>query len=157
MVVELVDSRVVRTLRHRVLRPGRPASESEYPDDDHPRVAHVAVMSGTDPGQVVAVGSVLPEAPPWEPRRSDGWRVRGMATRPDARGEGLGALVLRTLVDHVAAQGGGLVWCNARVPAQGLYGRAGFATRGAVFELRFIGPHVQMWRTVPRAGPPVPR
>ena len=91
MVVELVDSRVVRTLRHRVLRPGRPASESEYPDDDDPRVAHVAVMSGTDPGQVVAVGSVLPEAPPGSPGAATAG-VSGAwprAPTPAARGSGL--------------------------------------------------------------------
>jgi len=156
VVVELVGAHVVRPLRHRVLRPGRPASESVYSDDDESLVAHAAVRSPTRPDEVVAVGTVLPEAPPWEPHRTDGWRIRGMATRPDARGAGLGGLVLGALVDHVAAHGGGLMWCNARVPARGLYERAGFAARGEIFDLHFIGPHVRMWRTVPRAGSPVP-
>ena len=74
--------------------------------------------------------------------------VRGMATRPDARRRGLGGMVLEALLDHVAAHGGGLVWCNARVAAQRLYQRAGFVVRGPQFDLPDIGPHHHMWRTV---------
>jgi len=103
-------------------------------------------------GTVLSVGTVLCEAPPWEPDRSDGWRVRGMATRPDARRRGFGGLVLDALMDHTAARGGGLVWCNARVAARRLYVRAGFVTRGPVFDLPGIGPHSQMWRTVGPMG-----
>lgn len=166
--VEFVDAQVVRPLRRAVLRPDQSAEHAEYPADDHPLSAHAAVRhpEPRDPeprrpeprrpeplgrahdADVVAVGSVLPEAPPWEPGRGDGWRVRGMATRPDSRRHGFGSLVLEALVHHVAAHGGGLVWCNARVPAQCLYARAGFVIRGEVFDIPGIGPHVHMWRTV---------
>jgi GNAT superfamily N-acetyltransferase len=146
VVVELVEASVVLPLRRAVLRPGGAEEDSAYPADADPDTAHVAARTDTAP--IAAVGTVLREAPPWEPRRSDGWRIRGMATRPDARRRGLGGRVLQTLLDHVAAHGGGLVWCNARVAAQPLYGRAGFITRGPEFELPHIGPHRHMWRTV---------
>ncbi len=162
-VVELVDAQVVRPLRRAVLRPQFPAEQSEYPADDDPHSAHIAVRRAsplveehsTSPGAgVAAVGTVLRGPPPWEPQRVDGWRVRGMATRPDARRQGLGGLVLHALLDHVAAHGGGLVWCNARVPALGLYHRAGFVARGEVFDLPGIGLHMCMWRTVARRAAP---
>ncbi|HUY20963.1 MAG TPA: GNAT family N-acetyltransferase [Acidimicrobiales bacterium] len=162
-VVELVAAAVVRPLRHAVLRPGWPDAESAYERDDDPASAHVALRIADDdaddaddadagsptPGTtgIVAVGTVLPEAPPWEPARARAWRIRGMATRDDQRGAGLGTLVVRALLDHVGAQGGGLVWCNARVRASTLYERAGFVSRGAV-DVPGIGPHLQMWRTV---------
>jgi ribosomal protein S18 acetylase RimI-like enzyme len=152
VVVELVDAQVVRPLRRAVLRPDQPVENSRYPADDDPSSAHAAIslpdLLDTGPDTVVAVGTVLRDPPPWEPQRVDGWRVRGMATRPDARRRGLGGLVLDELLSHVASHGGGLVWCNARVPAQGLYGRAGFATRGEVFDIAGIGPHMQMWRII---------
>ena len=157
VVVERVEAGVVRPLRHAVLRPRQAEDQSAYPADDDPDSAHVAAritghatdgVTATPPAEVVSVGTVLREPPPWEPERADGWRVRGMATRPDARRRGLGGHVLDALLDHVAGCGGGLVWCNARVPAQQLYGRAGFVIRGAVFELPGIGPHHLMWRTV---------
>jgi GNAT superfamily N-acetyltransferase len=148
VAVELVAAQVVRPLRRAVLRPDHPVETSEYPADDDPSTAHAAVRLTKDT-DVVAVGTVLRDPPPWEPGRRDGWRVRGMATSPDARRRGFGSLVLDALLRHVAAHGGGLVWCNARVPAQNLYAHAGFAPRGEVFDIAGIGPHVQMWRTLP--------
>ena len=97
---------------------------------------------------VVAVGTVMPEPPPWEPGRLDAWRVRGMATHPLARGRGHGTRVLAALVDHAWRHGGRFLWCNARVPARGLYERAGLVGRGEVFELPLIGPHIVMWRVL---------
>ncbi|MGA2522295.1 MAG: GNAT family N-acetyltransferase, partial [Acidimicrobiales bacterium] len=123
-----------------------PAGESVYPGDGDGRSTHAAVR---DPdGAVVAVGSVLPEAPPWEPGRADGWRIRGMATEPGRRHHGHGARVLDVLLGRVSDLGGGLVWCNARVGARPFYLRAGFTDDGEVFELPGIGPHTRMWRSV---------
>ena len=112
-MVELVGAPVVAPLRRAVLRPGMSLRECRYPGDDDPDTAHVALRVPDHPHPPgapegpMAVGTVLCEPPPWEPPRSDGWRIRGMATRADVRGRGLGGLVLDALVDHVAAHGGG--------------------------------------------------
>jgi len=151
-VVHEVEPEAVRPLRRAVLRPGRPASEVRFPGDDDRRAAHVLVRE--DDSTTTAVGSVLPEAPPWDPGRADAWRVRGMATDPDHRARGLGSLVLDALLAHVAASGGGLVWCSARVGARRFYERAGFVGGDDVFESPGIGQHTNMWRMVEhRAGP----
>jgi GNAT superfamily N-acetyltransferase len=163
IVVEMVDARVVRPLRRAVLRPHQPVEQSQYPADDDPRSAHGAVRlpphdhagrGEVARSDVVAVGSVLPEPPPWEPTRLDGWRIRGMATDEPARRRGFGGAILDALASHVARHGGGLVWCNARTPAQGLYARAGFVARGEVFDIPGIGPHVHMFRTIAVDHPP---
>ena len=159
MRIERVGAEVVGALRHQVLRPGRPAAESFYGADDDPGTIHIAAFlsNGTtiSPGlgtgigtdAVVAVGTAVAEAAPWD-RTAAAWRVRGMATQPDRRGGGLGTRVLAALLDAATVQGAAIVWCNARVPACLLYERAGFVTRGAVFEIPVIGPHVVMWRSV---------
>jgi GNAT superfamily N-acetyltransferase len=136
--------------------------------DDHPLAAHVAVLAAEPTearsaraGPVVAVGSLFPEEPPpWlaeearvatMPDTHAGtarwWRIRGMATAEGHRGQGLGGVVLDQLLSVVADQGG-LVWCNARVPAVPFYLRAGFLAAGEVFELPLIGAHQAMWRGV---------
>ena len=74
------------------------------------------------------------------------WRVRGMATAPEARGRGAGTAVLDALVSHALAEGATLVWCTARTRARSLYERAGFAVTSEVFEPPDIGPHVRMER-----------
>jgi predicted GNAT family N-acyltransferase len=45
---------------------------------------------------------------------------------------------------YVARQGGGLLWCNARISARSFYERAGFVTRGDVWDDPNLGPHVKM-------------
>jgi ribosomal protein S18 acetylase RimI-like enzyme len=71
-----------------------------------------------------------------------------MATRSDAQGQGIGTLVLNAVFDHVAAEGGDLLWCNARVSAIAFYERAGFRTWGEQWVIAAHGPHVVMWRRI---------
>ena len=52
-------------------------------------------------------------------------------------------------VAHVAACGGGELWCNARMVATKFYEGAGLtADGGEPFEIAGIGPHLLMLRSV---------
>ena len=141
-VVEVVAAGVTHALRLAVLRPGRSLTEVALPMDDHEEALHVVARD--DRETVVATGSIHPED------RSDGaapgYRVRGMATEPGHRGQGLGKRILDRLVEHARHQGAVEVWCNARTGALSLYERAGFVHRSGVFEIGDIGPHVVMAR-----------
>lgn len=158
--VEQVPVSRTLALRHAVLRPHQRPEEAAMAGDDDPATVAFAAL---DPhGAVLAVGRVHREAPPAAvaelippvPSRAAAWRLRGMATRPERRRAGLGAAVLQAVVDHVAAHGGGLLWCNARIAAGNLYRRAGFDDVGEVWEEPVVGPHVAMWRWVePRPDP----
>jgi GNAT superfamily N-acetyltransferase len=143
VTVERVDAAVTYPLRQQVLRPGRPPGAARFASDDDPSTASFAARAPD--GEVVATVVVYPEPCPWLPDRPGAWRLRGMATAPDHRGRGIGTQVLRVALAHVAAAGGGLVWCNARVPARRLYERAGFRTHGAPWDDPEIGPHIAMW------------
>ena len=143
ITVERVDAEVTYPLRQRVLRPGRPPAAARFAIDDDPSTASFAAR--TPDGEVVATVVVYPEPCPWLPDRPSAWRLRGMATAPDHRGQGIGTRVLLAALAHVAAAGGDLVWCNARVPARRLYERAGFRTHGAAWDDPEIGPHIAMW------------
>ncbi len=128
-----------RTLRRDVLRPYLTVDElAEHEPND-------AVAYGVFEGdELIAVGLVGPEGDPGD------WRVRGMATEPEARGRGAGTKVLQALVQHAAAHGATRIWCNARKRALPLYERAGFEATSAEFETPRIGPHYRMelqtWR-----------
>jgi predicted GNAT family N-acyltransferase len=144
--VEAVAAAVTFPLRQQVLRPHQRMEELALPGDDDPESFHVAAR--TTDGKVVGTASVRREPPPWEPARSDGWRLRGMATTAQLRGRGIGGRLLDAALAHVAAHGGGLLWCNARVAAAPFYARAGLITRGEPWIEPDIGPHVAMWRRV---------
>ena len=133
MIVREVAAAETRELRRDVLRPHQTVEElAEHEQDD-------AWAAGAfDDGQLIAVGFVGPEGGP------GAWRVRGMATAPEARGRGAGTAILAALVDHARSNGATRIWCNARTPAITLYERAGFRITSEEFELPDIGPHVVM-------------
>jgi len=130
-------------LRQKVLRPHQTFAQMSQDGDNDPETAFFAAYDAAH--QVVGTASVRREASPWgEP----GWRLRGMATEPELRGRGIGAAVLARGFEHVARLGGGLLWCNARIPAQRFYEREGFVTRGEPWVDPDIGPHIVMHRQV---------
>jgi predicted GNAT family N-acyltransferase len=146
VIVEAVPVGVTFPLRQQVLRPHESFEQLALPGDDDPETCHVAAR--TAHGRVVGTATVRREAPPWEPAVSYAWRVRGMATSEGLRGQGIGTKVLEVVIAHVASHGGGLLWCNARIPAKTFYERAGFLTVGEPWIDPDIGPHVAMWRKV---------
>jgi GNAT superfamily N-acetyltransferase len=137
----------VVALRQAVLRPHQTVAEVRLETGGHARVAHFCAED--EGGGVVCVASVWREAPPWLLDATDSWRLRGMATAPEWRGRGAGSAVLATVLAHVAAAGGGLLWCTARLGAVGFYERAGMVTKGDRWDEPFIGPHIAMYITVP--------
>ena len=146
ITVERVPPAVTFALRHRVLRAGQPASAVRLPADEHPDTA--AFAARTPEGVVVGTAIVTPEACPWAPERPHAWRLRGMATAEGHRSAGIGARLLDAALAQVVAEGGALVWCNARTPARRFYERAGFAAHGDEWVDPEIGPHIAMGREV---------
>jgi predicted GNAT family N-acyltransferase len=142
-LIRQVSAEEVRSLRHRVLRPGQGFEETAYPGDDLPDTVHLGAFD--DDGRLVGIASLYRE------RRGEGpgWRLRGMATDAGVRGTGHGAALLSACMDHVARSGGGELWCNARMAAVGFYRRAGFEVVGEEFDVPHIGAHVVMVRAVP--------
>lgn len=152
IVIETVPPAVTFPLRQAVLRPHQHPEELATPLDDRPGAASFAARAPG--GEVVGTATVGPDDPPpaRDPAPGDfalaRWRLRGMATAPAWRRRGIGSAVLDAVTAHVAAHGGGLLWCNARLTAVPFYERAGFVGHGEVFEEPAIGPHVVMWRLV---------
>lgn len=150
-VVRAIDAAATRPLRHSVLRPSQPPETLVYPGDDHVLALHVGAF---DPaGELVCVASVtpgdLPEkfAQPGDDRRAP-WQLRGMATRPDVRGQGVGGAVLKAIIGHAAAHAGSVLWCNGRIPAVDFYLRHGFIRRGEEYVLPVTGAHYFLTRVL---------
>jgi GNAT superfamily N-acetyltransferase len=139
--VRPVSLEQTRVLRRDVLRPHQSIEE---PAGHEP--AGAVAFGAFHGNDLVAVGLVGQEGDPGD------WRVRGMATRPDARGRGAGSRILEVLVQHAIEHGATRVWCNARTPALTLYERAGFAVASDEFEPPDIGPHYRMELAVDSAG-----
>ncbi len=138
VTVEQVRREITYALRQGVLRPGRAWTELELPGDREPSSGHFAAYVNHE---VVGVASVIAEP------EADGpgvWRLRAMAVAPGSRGSGVGRALLGRVRDFVTRSGGGLLWCNARVPAEGFYRALGFVTVSEPWDEPGIGPHVRM-------------
>ncbi len=144
MIVDLrrIDLRTARQVRHDLLRPHQEPWQIMFDGDDDADTLHVGAFRGEE---LVGVASVMREPFPGEDGPT-GWRVRGMATLPEVRGQGYGGALLERCLTHIADHGGQRAWCNARVDAAGFYRRYGFESEGGVVELPAIGPHVVMRR-----------
>ena len=155
--VKLVPTASSYPLRQAILRPHQTIEEMAWERDDEPGTATFGAVERSS-GAVVGVVTVFREPAPFAPGQvavlsgaqshEATWRLRGMATRADLQGHGIGSLVLNTAMGHVAGECGTLLWCNARVSAVGFYERAGFRTWGDEWVLASIGPHVVMWRGI---------
>lgn len=141
-------------LRHSILRPDGDLSDVDFSGDDDPDTMHAGTFDGE---RLVAIASVYREsrsadaaggAPGVAERDADTtWRLRGMASVPEVRGSGAGAAALAAVEAHARANGGTLLWCNARTPAVGFYERMGWTVVGThEFDIPQAGPHHVMER-----------
>ena len=134
MTVEESDAETTYPLWRDVLREGRPV----------PRLADPAgtfhLAARTAGGRLVGVVRFAPVPCPWRSARAP-WQLRGMATDPAVRGTGAGRALVAEGLARVAALGGDLVWCDARVPAVGFYERMGFEVVTEQFDKPEGGPH----------------
>ena len=130
-------------LRHRELRPGRPPHTARFPGDDEADTLHVGafLVSG---GEAVGCASFV-RRPLQE---ESGWQLRGMATRTDLHGRGIGRAVLRFAEDVLRGGDIRLLWCNARVGAVGFYETMGWTVASEVFDVPTVGPHRVMRRVL---------
>lgn len=104
-----------RWLRHTLLRPHQPPDTLLYPGDEAPDSLHVGAFLK---GQLVGIASVTHHPFPGAPDGA-GWQLRGVATVPEVRGQGYGAALVHACLDHVAIQGGTILWCNGRTVSSG--------------------------------------
>jgi GNAT superfamily N-acetyltransferase len=159
--IERIQIAASYPLRHAILRPHQRIDEMHYENDDDPGTASFGAID-RETGDIVGVATVFPDPAPFDPAAvgvlpGPGgpvvmWRLRGMAVRQDLQGQGIGAMVLSGALDHVAAEHGGLIWCNARARAITFYERAGFVAWGDRWEIPGIGSHVVMWRSLGAQG-----
>lgn len=143
MPIRFIQPGETHALRQAVLRPGRPASELEWPMDHADGTFHVG-MAVEDAPALVSVATFVREHQAQLPGRVQ-YRLRGMATAPLRQGHGLGAQLLRFGIQHARTMGADLIWCHARERAVPFYAREGFRTEGPLFNIPGIGPHHLMY------------
>lgn len=124
-------------MRHRILRPGKPAEQGVFAGDDDVDTIHLAA---TIDGDIIGVLSLYKRSSEDE-SSDDAFQLRGMAIDPVFRGKGFGTQLILAAVDEVQRRKGNRIWCNARIEVLRFYERHGFHPMGEEFDIPDIGPH----------------
>lgn len=161
IVLTRVPVEQILELRHRVLRPGRPAETARFDGDDAATTRHYCALVAETGALVAETGAPLSAGVPAAPGAvvscltlvaatwdgAEAWQLRGMATDERHRRTGLGSRLLAHALADAAGDGPERpAWCNARVGARGFYERQGWVVVSEPFEIAGIGPHVRMLR-----------
>ena len=128
-------------LRHAELRTGMPRETARFEGDDGATTLHFGAF--LHDGANIGCASFMLNS--WEGEPA--YRLRGMATRKDWVGRGVGAQLLEAGVETILRTTPiRLLWCNARTAAVGFYEKQGWRVVSGEFSVPTVGPHYRMTR-----------
>lgn len=157
LVYRQAELEEIITLRYAVLCTGRPWREAQFVGDGDALTHHfgafravagagligeaAANVEGARP--LVNVGCVSYMMTEYEGEPA--WQLRGMATRPDLAGQGVGRALVRAAQEVLLSRSPvRLFWCKARTPAIPFYERLGWRVVSEEFVIEHYGPHRKM-------------
>jgi predicted GNAT family N-acyltransferase len=113
------------------------------PDDDRSIIALASLKEAWADGHemwAVSTGRLT-----LSPQKGGQALIAWVATLPEARGRGVGGMVMRFLLDAADRGGAQEVALAAQLPAENFYRRLGFSSAGPIYDVRGI-PHRRMIR-----------
>lgn len=142
MKLKNISSEEIRTLRHKVLRQGKPFSTTTYQRDNCIETFHLAFMKDNVP---ISCATFYPENTSLISSKR-AYRLRGMATIKEHRKKGYGKKIMSKAIEEIKKRKGNFLWCNARLVAVEFYKKLGFSSKGEQFNISDIGPHYFMYK-----------
>lgn len=133
----------VFSVRHPVLRLGKPLATCHFEGDDLPSTKHIGYF---DVKNLIGIISVFRSNHAFFEENQ--FQIRGMAVLTTHQKKGIGAQLIRYAEQYIHNQNGNLIWLNARIIAIGFYEKLGYQIIGDSFEIPEIGTHYVMFKTI---------
>ncbi|MGE5084713.1 MAG: GNAT family N-acetyltransferase [Bacillota bacterium] len=145
--IQKITTQQTLPLRKKVLKPFLSEEECVNPGDDLSTTFHFGLFVA---GEIVSIATFIQESHS-EFSAEYPYRLRGMATDQSHSGQGYGKALLSYGVEFLKGKGCDLLWFNARQSAFPFYEKLTFYYHGPLFEMKDIGPHKVMYKTlIPR-------
>lgn len=142
MNIQQVDVEIIRPLRSLVLRPGQPIESTDYDRDMETQTLHYANIVNQ---KICSIATFYPESMlKFESLLA--YRLRGMATHPNYRRQGLASSMMLQAMTDIQNLGCDLLWCKARLVAIDFYESLDFIKLGPIYEIEGIGLHYTMYK-----------
>jgi predicted GNAT family N-acyltransferase len=132
--LDLVAIAEVWALRDEILRAGLSPGDSVYAGDQSADTLHIGAFRD---GHLVAVSTICRDSS--GERRSQAWRLRGMAVKPEFRNCGVGTTLARYCIAYAERSDAKFVWCTARMSTMTFYQNLGFSMVGEPFSQAGMG------------------
>lgn len=143
--IRFISTEETLDLRSRILRPGQPIENCQYPADDENLTFHLGVVIDA---KIVSNGTFIQQQStlPSLVNAKLPYRLRGMATENGFQRQGLGKLIIETALVELQKRNCDLLWFNARVSAEEFYKKLGFISIEDIFDIPLAGPHKVMYK-----------
>ena len=128
------------TVRHPVLRAGKPIETCAFDGDNLDTTFHFGIF---DNETLIGICTFLKNTTSYASEKAQ-YQLRGMAVLKPYQNKGLGSIILKHGENVLKAKNINLVWCNAREVAANFYKKKGYKTIGKPFNIKDIGLHYVM-------------
>jgi GNAT superfamily N-acetyltransferase len=137
-----IDFAATFSVRHPVLRQGKPIESCFFDGDDFLSTVHFGLYYDK---KLVGVISVFKNKNSIFSAENQ-FQIRGMAVREEYQGKKLGKQLLLRGEEYVLSQKSDLIWFNAREIAVPFYQNSGYEIAGNAFEIKEVGTHYIMYK-----------
>jgi GNAT superfamily N-acetyltransferase len=138
-MVKFILPEEVLPLRSLVLRNGKPFEACVFEGDLAYDTFHLGFLKD---GEIKSIATFMRND--FFPEEGEGYQLRGMATHPDAVGNGYAAALVTFAIEYLKEYKTDYLWCNARSMAAAFYKKIGFTTESLEFDIPGIGFHYEM-------------
>lgn len=140
--IKKISSKNTFSVRHPVLRAGRPLEDCRFDGDDLESTFHLGLF---EKEKLIGIASFFKASNPKFSETTQ-YQLRGMAILKPFQGRGLGKMILHFGETELKRQNIALLWCNAREAATQFYEALGYRKIGNPFEIKGIGIHYVMFK-----------
>ena len=141
---KIINSGLAQTLRHKVLREGKPFDSAHFKEDGFKDTIHIGAYSDNI---LVGVCSLINNNNT-DIKLQKQYQLRGMAVDTKAQGKGVGKAMLRFVEQALNNLNIEVVWCNSRIIARRFYASCGFIDMNKNFDIPKIGVHAVMYKNL---------
>ena len=142
--VKQISAKETISVRHEVLRAGKPIESCSFDGDDLASTVHFGIFENNF---LCGVASVFQKKLTAFDVESQ-CQLRGMAILSKAQDRGFGKLLLKEIEIFLRTLKTKILWFNAREAAIVFYEKMGFIKYGAIFDIPTIGVHVLMYKEI---------
>ncbi|WP_452218542.1 GNAT family N-acetyltransferase [Lacinutrix undariae] len=145
ILVKPISAEETHTIRHPVLRKGKPITDCIFPFDDEKSSIHLGLFINNEH---IGVVTYIKQQTPLLTNEGSYYQLRGMAILEHYQGFGYGKTLLDFGENLLKKKNINYIWCNAREIATPFYIKNGFEIIGEPFNIPNIGTHFTMYKQI---------